>query len=232
MAGPGIRRRRPRRRAAHLRLAVPLAAVALLAAACTSSAARQRRGGHRRAADRSREDRRPAQHAGRGAARWLIPQLARLPLSDAQVRAHFDAAFLTQFSPAALNQMLEAAIRIDLLSIQVSQLSTLVANVLAGGGERAQVWLDVDSRGLISWLRISPANTGPTPATWAGVDCALRAVAPGSGCSWPTSATAPASPSTASVPASRRRSARPSSSTCSTRWATRWPRARSAGTRR
>ena len=141
-------------------------------------AARQRRGGHRRAADRSREDRRPAQYAGRAQLRWLIPELARLPLSGAQVRAHFDAAFLTQFSPAALNQMLEAAIRIDLLSIQVSQPSTLVANVLAGGGERAQVWLDVDSRGLISWLRISPASTGPTPATWAGVDSALRAVAP------------------------------------------------------
>jgi hypothetical protein len=66
------------------------------------------------------------------------------------LRAHFDAAFLTQFNPAALNQVLEAAVRIDLVSIQVSQPGTLVANVLAGGGERAQVWLDVDSHGLIS----------------------------------------------------------------------------------
>ncbi len=51
-------------------------------------------------------------------------------------------------------------------------------------------------------------------------------------CSWPTSAAARAGWCTASIPAPRRRSARRSSSTCSTRWATPWPRARSAGTSR
>jgi Beta-lactamase enzyme family/ORF 12 gene product N-terminal len=179
MAGQGIRRHRLRGRAAHLRLAVPLAAVTLLATACTSSAGLARVG-ETSAAPPARPAQTvtpPGTPAG-AQLRWLMAELARLPLSDAQVRAHFDAAFLTQFNPAALNQMLEAAIRIDLVSIQVSQPSTLVANVLAGGGERAQVWLDVDSHGLISWLRISPASTGPTPATWAGVDSALRAVAP------------------------------------------------------
>jgi Beta-lactamase enzyme family/ORF 12 gene product N-terminal len=178
MAGQGIRRHRPRGRAAYLRLAAPLAAVALLATACTSSAPLASVG-----ATTAAPSARPAQTVvppGTPAGaqlRWLIAELARLPLSDAQVRAHFDAAFLTQFNPTALNQILEAAIRIDLVSIQVSQPSTLVANVLAGG-EQAQVWLDVDSHGLISWLRISPASTGPTPATWAGVDSALHAVAP------------------------------------------------------
>jgi hypothetical protein len=37
------------------------------------------------------------------------------------VGALFDAAFLTQFNPTAFNQILEAAIRIDLVSIQASR---------------------------------------------------------------------------------------------------------------
>jgi beta-lactamase class A len=111
--------------------------------------------------------------------RWLIGALARLPLSDAEVRAHFDAAFVAQVSPAVLNQALEEVVSVKLLSIQVSELSTLVASVSTGGAvQQAQVWLTVDRRGLISGLRISPATTGPTPATWAGVDAALRSVAP------------------------------------------------------
>jgi ORF 12 gene product N-terminal len=36
--------------------------------------------------------------------RWLIAAMARLPLSGAQLRAHFDTAFLAQVSPAVLNQ--------------------------------------------------------------------------------------------------------------------------------
>ncbi len=111
--------------------------------------------------------------------RWLIEALAVLPLSDAQVRGHFDAAFLAQVSPALLNQALEEVVSVKLLSIQVSELSTLVASVSTGGAvQQAQVWLTVDRRGLISGLRISPATTGPTSATWAGVDAALRSVAP------------------------------------------------------
>ncbi len=110
---------------------------------------------------------------------WLIGALARLPLSDVQLRAHFDAAFLAQLSPSVLNQALEAVVSIKLLSIQVSELSTLTARVSTGGAfPQAQVWLSVDPRGLISGLRISPATTGPIPTTWAGVDAALRSVAP------------------------------------------------------
>jgi beta-lactamase class A len=111
--------------------------------------------------------------------RWLIAAVAHLPISDAQVRAHFDQAFLAQIGPAALNQALEEVIGIKLLSIEVSDLGTLVARVSAYGGvSQAQVLLTVDRQGLVSWLRISPAAIGPTPATWAGVDIALRSVAP------------------------------------------------------
>jgi hypothetical protein len=183
MLGPDSRRGGARGRVARPFLVALLLAVVLLAAACTSAgtqtivpppptatATATATAGPAKIA--------PPQTPAGAQLRWLTAELARLPMSDAQVRAHFDAAFLTQVSPAVLNQTLEAAIRLDLLSIQVSEPSTLVVNVLAGGGERAQVWLDVDGHGLISWLRISPANIGPTPATWAGVDSALRAVAP------------------------------------------------------
>jgi beta-lactamase class A len=179
MLGPDSRRSGGRGRAARPFLVALLLAVVLPAAACTSAGTQTIVPPPSTAAASTAPAKAiapPATPAG-SQLRWLIAELARLPMSDAQVRAHFDAAFLAQVSPAVLNQELEAAIRLDLLSIQVSQPSTLVANVLVGG-ERAQVWLDVDSHGLISWLRISPANIGPTPATWAGVDTALRAVAP------------------------------------------------------
>jgi beta-lactamase class A len=111
--------------------------------------------------------------------RWLIAAMAHLPLSGAQVRAHFDAAFLAQVSPAMLNQALQSLVSVKLLSIQVSEPSTLVALVSTGGPvPRAQAALTVDSQGLISGLRLSPAATAPTPATWAGVDAAVRSVAP------------------------------------------------------
>ena len=111
--------------------------------------------------------------------RWLIAAVAHLPMSDAQVRAHFDAAFLAQVGPAMLNQALQGATGVKLLSIQVSEPSSLIAIVSTSGVlPRAQVALTVDSQGLISGLRISPATIAPTPATWAGVDAALRSVAP------------------------------------------------------
>jgi len=111
--------------------------------------------------------------------RWLTGAVAHLPLSGAQVRAHFDAAFLAQVSPDALNQELEAVIGIKLLSVRASELSSVTVLVGAyGGTARDQVWLTVDRQGLISWLRISSATRGPVPATWAGVDAALRSAAP------------------------------------------------------
>ncbi len=111
--------------------------------------------------------------------RWLLAAVAQLPLSGAQVRAHFDAAFLAQVSPAMLNQGLRAVVIVRLLSIEVSEPSTLIAIASASGVlSRAQVALSVDSKGLISGLRIGPATIAPTPATWAGVDAAVRSVAP------------------------------------------------------
>ncbi len=111
--------------------------------------------------------------------RWLIAADAHLPLSIAQVRAHFDAAFLAQVSPAMLNQGLHAVVIVRLVSIEASEPSAVTAIASTSGVlSRAQVALAVDSQGLINGLRIGPATTAPTPATWASVDAALRSVAP------------------------------------------------------
>jgi hypothetical protein len=110
--------------------------------------------------------------------RWLLAATAHLPVSDGQVRAHFDAAFLAEDDAAVLNQSLRAVTGAEVRSIQVSELNTVVAIVSARAAAPTEVWLTVDSRGLISELRISPATTGPTPATWADVDAALHSVAP------------------------------------------------------
>ena len=100
-------------------------------------------------------------------------------MSSALVRDHFDIAFLAQVGPDVLNQTLQAMVGVKLLRIQASELSTVVAIVSADGAvPSAQILLTVDSRGLISVLRINPANTGPTPATWADVDADLHLVAP------------------------------------------------------
>ena len=154
-------------------LVVLMAAVVLLAAACSSP------GPATAASTGSVKAVVPPDTPAGAQLRWLIAAVAHLPMSDTQVRAHFDAAFLAQVSPAMLNQALQGATGVKLLSIEVSEPTALIAIVSTSGVlPRAQVALAVDSQGLISGLRISPATTAPTPTTWAGVDAALRSVAP------------------------------------------------------
>ena len=159
---------------------VLIAAVVLLAAACSSPGTPTPAGPTTAAASAGPAKAVIPPDTPAGAQlRWLIAAVAHLPMSDAQVHAHFDTAFLAQISPAMLNQALQGATGVKLLSIQVSEPSALVAIVSTRGVlPRAQVALTVDTRGLISGLRISPATTAPTPATWAGVNAALRSVAP------------------------------------------------------
>ena len=94
-------------------------------------------------------------------------------------RAHFDAAFRAEVSPAVLDGALQTVAGAGLRWIQVSELNTVTVLVSAGeAGAQAQIWLTVDAQGLISGLRISPDTTGPTPGTWADVDAEIRSVAP------------------------------------------------------
>src|SRR5690242_13287243 len=104
MPGLDLRRSGARGRAAGPFLVALLLAVALLTAACTSSS---RPAGVSEttaapAASPVKTVTPPATPAGAQLG-WLAAELARLPMSDAQVRAHFDEAFLAQVSPAALN---------------------------------------------------------------------------------------------------------------------------------
>ncbi len=177
-----IPRNTRRGRSARPWLAALTVTVALLASACTSARTLEPSRTATATATAAPQPTQAVAPPGTPAGaqlRWLIGAVAHLPISDAQVRAHFDPAFLAQVSPAALNQALQEAISLRLLSIEVSDLSTVVASVSTySGGSRAQVLLTVDSRGLVSWLRISPAGTGPTPGTWGAVDSVLRSVAP------------------------------------------------------
>jgi Beta-lactamase enzyme family/ORF 12 gene product N-terminal len=161
-------------------LAALIVAVALLASACSQAGAPMPppRSPTAAASTRPAKVVVPPDTAAGAQLRWLLAATAQLPVSDGQVRAHFDAAFLAEDDAAVLNQSLQAVTGAELVSIQVSELNTVVAIVSARAAAPSEVWLTVDSRGLISELRISPATTGPTPATWADVDAALRSVAP------------------------------------------------------
>jgi len=154
-------------------------AVGLLASACSPAGAPTSAGSATAAAStRPARVVAPPETAAGAQLRWLLAATAHLPVSDGQVRAHFDAAFLAEDDAAVLNQSLQAVTGAEVRSIQVSELNTVVAIVSARAAPPTEVWLTVDSQGLISELRISHATTGPTPATWADVDAALRSVAP------------------------------------------------------
>jgi beta-lactamase class A len=180
MSGPHSRSRSSPGRSARVLLVALSAAVALLASACSPPGApRPARSATGTASTRPAKIVTPPDTSAGTQLRWLLAAMAHLPLSGGQVRAHFDAAFLAESSPDVLNQALQAVTRAELLSIQVSELNTVVAIISPGAAAAPdQIWLTVDSRGLISELRISPVSTGPVPATWAGVDAALRSVAP------------------------------------------------------
>ena len=121
MAGPGARVSVRRRGPGWLFLAGLILAVAVFAVACSSPKPSAAPG--------------PATPTGTGLSkavsppgtpagaqlRWLIAATAHLPMSDAQVRAHFDSAFLAQVSPAMLNQALQGASDVRLVSIEVNE---------------------------------------------------------------------------------------------------------------
>ena len=107
---------------------------------------------------------------------WLLTATSHLPISAAQLRAHFDAGFLAQVGPAKVNQAFRAVGAVQVASVEVSQPRRFIATVGTGSG-RFQMTLVVDARGLISGLGFGPVIP-PAPTTWAGVDAAIRSVAP------------------------------------------------------
>ena len=104
---PGFYGRRSNRpgRSAWPFLVALIVAVVLVAAACSSpGAAAPVRSAAAAPAGPAKAVIPPDTPAG-AQLRWLIGALARLPLPDAQVRAHFDAAFLAQALLRAPHQL-------------------------------------------------------------------------------------------------------------------------------
>src|SRR6516225_1856032 len=92
----GSRDSRPGRSAWRFLVALS-ATVALLAGACGSPGASAPTGTAFAAAPATAVV--PPDTTAGAQLRWLMAAMARLPLSGAQLRAHFDAAFWTQVSP-------------------------------------------------------------------------------------------------------------------------------------
>jgi Beta-lactamase enzyme family/ORF 12 gene product N-terminal len=114
-------------------------------------------------------------------ASWLFGAVKHAPIPTAQVTAHFDHTFLTQVTPAKLNDVLAQAGSLRLDSITTSQPDALVFVVTASGRTKLSVRMATDPQGRISGLVLAPASTTampPAPSTWGGVAHDIRSVAP------------------------------------------------------
>jgi ORF 12 gene product N-terminal len=76
---------------------------------------------------------------------WLLTATSHLPVSAAQLRAHFDAGFLAQVGPARVNQAFQAVGAVQVASVEVSQPRRFIATVGTGSG-RFQMTLVVEAR--------------------------------------------------------------------------------------
>ncbi len=109
---------------------------------------------------------------------WLLGATAELPLSDAEISAHFDTAFLAQVGPTDLNSVLAGLGPpgpMTLLGVSETGSTSLQA-VVAIGSARYSVQLSVDPAGLIGGLLFRSAAQRFT--TWSAVDRQLSATVP------------------------------------------------------
>ena len=110
---------------------------------------------------------------------WLL-SITQLPISTAEITAHFDATFLGQAPPAQLNAglaTLGAGVP-NLLGLSNLEPTSLDAVVDFPSG-RYDVTLGVDDTGLIETLVFKPGDSVPT--SWSAIDKQLSAIAPGVG---------------------------------------------------
>jgi beta-lactamase class A len=120
----------------------------------------------------------PSTPVGRQAS-WLVAAITHGPIPAAQIRQHFDRAFLAQVTPAKLSTALQGvtAIRVD--SVTTSTPDALRFVVTANGTTRLDVSVAVDAAGQISGLLLQPASApSAVPASWSGVMGQVRAAAP------------------------------------------------------
>ena len=113
---------------------------------------------------------------------WLVGAASRPPIPASEIRAHFDATFLGQVSPQALNRVLAGLQVVGEWRIVTLDAGTspggLAANVVEGS-TRVGVEISVDGQGLISGLFLQPATALPSPPkSWKQLDAELSALAP------------------------------------------------------
>ena len=128
----------------------------------------------------------PTTAAGRQAA-WLLGRLDHLPISDAELAAHFAPAFLAAVPAIELNATLKQVRGLRVTAIVTATATALVANVQVQG-TTLQLLLSVGLDGKIGGLRLVPAGaasgsaatptTVPPAASWSQVDAALKSVVP------------------------------------------------------
>jgi ORF 12 gene product N-terminal len=115
---------------------------------------------------------------------WFLRAVADVPLSQQEIRAHFDSGFLAQVSPGQLNSFLAqvtgvprggASLTGVLWQDPASDPVSLVA-VADFGGTQLTVSISVDGAALISGLQLTQYQ--PPPASWGQIDIDLAALAP------------------------------------------------------
>jgi hypothetical protein len=122
----------------------------------------------------------PASPAG-AQLRWLLGIAPELPLSNAEISAHFDSTFLAQASPDQLNQAFASLgpPGSPVTLVQVTDVDTVsLQAVIRIGPARYSVALSVDPTGLIAGLLFRPVGVS-VPDSWSQVDGALAGLAPG-----------------------------------------------------
>jgi Beta-lactamase enzyme family/ORF 12 gene product N-terminal len=120
----------------------------------------------------------PDTPAGRQA-RWLVAAVGGEPIGAAQIRAHFDTAFLDQVPPAKLDAALAGVRSLQIDSVTGNEPDALRFVVTANGTSRLNVSIAVDTAGLINGLLLQPAaSASAVPSTWSGFGQEVRSVAP------------------------------------------------------
>jgi uncharacterized protein YceK len=108
---------------------------------------------------------------------WFLGAVAAAPLSQQVIDAHFDGLFLSEVSPAKLNDVLaefSAASGASLVGLLSKGPTSLVA-LATFGTQRWKVTISVDSAGLIEGLLLAPSLA---LASWATIDQELDSLAP------------------------------------------------------
>jgi dienelactone hydrolase len=105
---------------------------------------------------------------------WFIEASRRLPLGEAELRAHFTKAFLASpgGSPKEVNDVLSQGIDasgVTLLGLTLAQPDRLIAIVTGRGGLELRVVLTTNKTGLIEFALLQPVSaqaavTLPTPS--------------------------------------------------------------------